>query len=180
MIEIKYSYDIEAIFKKYYGALCYYASRYVVEQEVAQDLVQDIFVKLLESKQHFETAEHLRNFLYLAVKNNCLNDLQKDTLKEKYGQYARENISTTDFPEEDVLTAEVFRNLKMAVDDLPLECRKIFYMSYFETLPNEKIAQQLNISINTVRAQKMRGKKILKDKLKKLFPLLFIFPQMFV
>lgn len=175
----KYDYQVEAVFKKYYGALCYYSSRYISDPEVVQDLVQDVFVKLIEHRQAFETPEHLRNFLYLSVKNNCFNYHQKGVLKEKHEYLIREYTPEVDFPDEEVLTAEVFRRLKEAVDELPAECRKICYMSYFEGLDNEKIAEQLHISVNTVRAQKMRGKKLLRDRLKYLLPLLLLCPELF-
>lgn len=171
--------NVETVFKKYYGALCYYASRYVTDGEIVADLVQDVFVRLLETPQSFETKEHLRNFLYLSVRNSCLNHLHKGLLKERHERYVLENEPTADIPDEDVLTAEVYRQLKEAVDDLPQECRKVLYMSYFEGIRNEMIASQLHISVNTVRAQKMRGKQLLKEKLKNLLPLLLLFPEVF-
>lgn len=170
--------NFEAIFKKYYGSLCYYATRYVVDVEVSADLVQDVFVNLLETSNSFKSAEHLRNYLYLAVRNSCLNYLHKNELKERHEHYVRENEPLAEFPDEEVLTAEVYRRLKEAVDELPLECRKILYLSYFDGVENERIAEQLQISVNTVRAQKMRGKKLLKMKLGNLLPLLFLFPEL--
>lgn len=174
-MEKKFLYNTEVIFKKYYSALCYYASRYIDDPEVIQDLVQDIFVHLIEQSQAFETMGHLRNYLYLSVKNACLNNLRKGLLKERHIKYVQDTQSVADIPSEEILTAEVYRQLKEAVDELPAECRKILYLSYFEGIDNEEIAQKLHLSVNTVRAQKMRGKKLLKDKLRNLLPLFFPF-----
>lgn len=173
------SFDVEVIFKKYYGSLCCYATHYITDSEVVSDLVQDIFVRLLESPQYFDSPEHLRNYLYLSVRNACLNYLHRNILKERHERYVIENEDTSEFPDEEVLTVEVYRQLKEAVDELPGECRKILYMSYFEGEKNEVIAARLRISVNTVRAQKMRGKKLLKEKLKNLLPLLLLFPDFF-
>lgn len=173
-----YSYRVETIFKQYYGALCYYASQYIPENEIVQDVVQDVFVRLIEMPQRFESSVHLRNFLYLSVKNACLNHLQKDVLHTRHKQFIQKHFMEHDLPDEEVLTVEVFRRLKEAVDELPEECRKIFYLSYFDGWNNEKIAEYLQISVNTVRAQKMRGKKLLKDKLKNLFPLFLVLIKM--
>lgn len=178
-MEKKFLYNTEMIFKKYYASLCYYASRYIEDAEVAQDLVQDLFVRLIEQSPSFETAEHLRNFLYLSVRNACLNNLHKNLLKQHHSQYLQQTQLIADIPSEEVLTAEVYRQLKEAVDELPAGCRKILYLSYFEGIDNEQIAQQLQVSVNTVRAQKMRGKKLLKDRLKNLLPLLLLFPEVF-
>lgn len=171
--------NVETVFKKYYGALCYYASRYIIDIEVVPDLVQDVFVRLLETPQSFDSTEHLRNYLYLSVRNSCLNHLHKNLLKERHERYVLENEPTAEIPDEEVLTAEVYRRLKEAVDGLPQECRKVLYLSYFEGVRNEMIASQLQISVNTVRAQKMRGKQLLKEKLKNLLPLLLLFPELF-
>lgn len=173
-----YAYDVEVVFKKYYGALCYYASTYICEEVMVQDLVQDVFVRLLEVPQRFSSIVHLRNFLYLSVKNACLNNLEKSAVQERHKQLIRKYIPVHDFPDEEILTAEVFRRLKEAIDELPEECRKIVCLSYFDGWDNEKIATHLQISVNTVRAQKMRGKKLLKEKLKNLFPLFLLFIKM--
>lgn len=173
------SFDVEVIFKKYYGSLCYYASNYVVNPEAVQDLVQDVFVRMIESPPVFSGPEHLRNFLYLSVRNSCVNYLKKGVLRERHEQYVLAQETLAELPDEEVLTAEVYRRLKEAVDELPAECRKVMYLGYFQGIGNEEIAAQLGISVNTVRAQKMRGKQLLRDKLKYLFPLLFLFPELF-
>ncbi len=172
--------NIEEAYKKYYGSLCYYAQNYVQDAETAQDLVQDVFVRIIETRQNFESPLHCRNFLYLSVKNACLNHLDKENVKKQYIRQAQKEIKEEEeLPDDEALLAEVFRKLKQAVDKLPTECRKIFHMSYFENQDNETIARQLSISINTVRAQKARGKQLLREKLKDLYPLIFIFPGLF-
>lgn len=169
---------IESLYKEYYGSLCYYALNYVSDMEVAQDIVQDIFVRLIEFRQRFDTPVHGRNFLYLSVKNACLNYIEHKRSKIKYLRLHREE-NETELPDKEALIAEVYRKLKKAVDELPPECRKIFYMSYVESQNNETIARELGISVNTVRAQKVRGKQLLREKLKHLYVLVFIFPELF-
>ena len=175
----QFFYNMEAVFKTYYGSLCYYASNYIEDPEIIQDLVQDLFVRMLEKPPVFEAPEHLRNYLYLSVRNACLNDLHRKLRKDQHIQYVKRTQPVSEIPSEEVLTAEVYRRLKEAVDQLPGECRKILYLSYFEGLDNECVANRLHLSVNTVRAQKMRGKKLLKEKLKHLLPLLFLFPELF-
>lgn len=169
---------IESLYKEYYGSLCYYALNYVCDMEVAQDIVQDIFVHLIEARPKFETSLHGRNFLYLSVKNASLNYIDKKRSKLKYLHLHREE-EIIELPDDEAFIAEVYRKLKKAVDELPPECRKIFYMSYIENQSNEIIARELAISVNTVRAQKMRGKQLLREKLKNLYVLIFILPEVF-
>lgn len=71
-----YKREIERCFRKYYGALCFFASRYVEDPDKAEDLVQDCFVRLLEREFSFDSEDHLKNYLYAAVRNGCLNFLR--------------------------------------------------------------------------------------------------------
>lgn len=178
-IKSDYINKIESAYKEHFGALCYYASNCIHDTEIAQDLVQDVFVHLIESQQSFQSTVHCRNFLYRSVKNACLNHLEKENIKNQYIRQTQANGNEEELPDDEALIAEVYRKLKKAVDELPSECKKIFYMSYFENQNNETIARQLSISINTVRAQKARGKQLLKEKLKNLYSLIFIFPGLF-
>ena len=50
--------NIEEAYKKYYGSLCYYAQNYVQDAETAQDLVQDVFVRIIETRQNFKSPLH--------------------------------------------------------------------------------------------------------------------------
>lgn len=172
-ISKEFTYRTEDIFKEYYAPLCYFAERFLKDDvNVVEDIVQDVFVILLEKSPSFESLEHLKNFLYLSVKNACLNHRRRLISKERYFT----EKSTEEESEEpiihEMITTEVYRELAVAVANLPTECRKVFELCYFEELPNEEVAEKLGISIFTVKAQKARGKKILKENLKELFPIL--------
>lgn len=103
--------EIESLYKEYYGSLCYYALNYVCDMEVAQDIVQDIFVHLIEARPKFETSLHGRNFLYLSVKNASLNYIDKKRSKLKYLHLHREE-EIIELPDDEVFIAEVYRKLK--------------------------------------------------------------------
>lgn len=81
--------------------------------------------------------------------------------------------------EENIILTEIHRELTAAVEKLPEECRKVFNLCYFQGLDNESTARELGLSINTVKAQKARGKKILKENLKDIFPLLMLLNPLF-
>lgn len=172
----KYSYQTELIFREYYAPLCYFASRYIENPEIGEDLVQDVFTLLIEKKAYFESELHLKNFLYISVKNSCLNYIRKENSRERYLAYkAREEDEEDNFVH-NIVATEVYKELAEAITNLPTECRKVFELCYFEGLDNEKAAEQLGVSVNTIKAQKYRGKKILKETLRDLFPLfLFLF-----
>lgn len=175
-----YSYSVESIFREYYSSLCYFAIRYVEDEIAGEDIVQDIFASLLEKKVEFSSTLHLKNFLYLSVKNACLNYLRKGNAYQKYAaKIGKESQEGEEYLVQNIIATEVYRELAEAVASLPPECRKVFEACYFEGLDNEKAAQKLGISIFTVKAQKARGKKILKENLRHLFPFIALILEFF-
>ena len=155
-MEKTYAYEVEKIFTSWYSSLCYFAFRYVQDDETARDIVQEVFVRLMEKRQAFQSEQHLKNFLYLTIKNDCLNHL-RNRLSDEF--------------ECRMIETEIFSRLRKAIEKLPRECRKVFELCYFEGMNNEKAAQTLRISIETVKAQKKRGKQILRKNLQELYPL---------
>ena len=168
--------NIEVIFKEYYGSLCYFASRFL--KDVIEDLVQDVFITLLEKKMFFQSEIHLKNFLYLSIRNSCLNYIRSMRSKDRYIASLAYEEWAENF-EESIILTEIYRELAAAVEKLPEECRKVFQLCYFQGLDNESAAQELGLSVNTVKAQKARGKKILRENLKDILPLLMLLNPLF-
>ena len=169
--------NIEVIFKEYYGSLCYFASRFLKDEEVIEDLVQDVFITLLEKKMFFQSEVHLKNFLYLSIRNSCLNYIRSTRSKDRYIASLAHEEQTEDL-EESIILTEIHRELAAAVEKLPEECRKVFQLC-FQGLDNERAAQELGLSVNTVKAQKARGKKILRENLKDILSLLMLLNPLF-
>lgn len=164
-----YRSNIEDCFRKYYAALCYFASQYTgCEGGGVEDMVQDCFVKMLEKRPVFESELHLRNYLYIAVKNNCINYINKNKIQERHGDSLISHQQDQAGSDNDVFANEVVRLLMEQIDNLPSQCRQIIRMSYVDGLDNQTVAQKLGLSINTVRAQKMRGKSILRGLMGKV------------
>lgn len=111
--------NIEVIFKEYYGSLCYFASQFLKNEEVIEDLVQDVFIALLEKKMLFQSEVHLKNFLYLSIRNSCLNYIRNTRSKDRYIASLAHEEQTEDF-EESIILAEIHRELATAVKN----CRR--------------------------------------------------------
>ena len=139
-----------------------------------EDVVQDIFITLLEKKTQFQSVIHLKNFLYLSVRNGCLNYMRNLRSRDRYIASLAYDERVESF-EENIILTEIYRELADAVNKLPEECRKVFELCYFQGLDNESAANELGLSVNTIKAQKVRGKKILKESLKDLMPFFFFF-----
>lgn len=169
----KFTYDVEVIFKEYYAPLCLFASRFLQPGCDPEDVVQEVFASFVEKKQSFKTCQHLQNSLYLSVRNACISFLRKHNSRNRYLNEL--HLGEDQTLEQAIITTEVYRELAESIDTLPPECRKIFEMSYIQGMDNDKVARELSLSINTVKSQKARGKKLLKEKLKDLYPLFLIF-----
>ena len=142
----------ETLYASYYAALCSYADGIVKDSDTAQDIVQDTLIRIWNSDRTFPDIKELTWYLYRSTYNNALFHLRT--------QASRQNILRKMVAEEVEL-----RKLRELIDRLPEERKKILLMSIQGHSGNE-IADLLGISINTVKTQKNRGFKYLREKLK--------------
>lgn len=152
-------------FDSYYGALCNHCSRIVPERSAVEDIVQEVFIKVWDGNVIFENETALSAYLYRSVTNNALKYLRDTHVEEERLQQwceAERNMSEDEFSS--VVQEEVFRKLRELIDCLPAERRKILLMS-MEGMKGEEIAEQLGVSINTVKQQKYRAYKFIKERL---------------
>ncbi|MFV0592270.1 MAG: RNA polymerase sigma-70 factor [Draconibacterium sp.] len=183
MTHKKLSYDqkadaLEALFSSNYSALCFFAFSFVKDEDEAEDIAQDAFEGLWNNYGHIEnTASAQLSYLYNSVRNKCLNRIRHNKVKDKLSD---NSLANNVLPWEDdhlgvLIRSEVYKELFNALDSLPPQCRKIYQMTYFKRMSEQEIADMLSISINTVKTQKQRGKKLLKEALKDLFSILVSF-----
>ena len=169
----------DSFFRSHYQTLCYFAYSYLNNKEMAEDIVQNIFVSLFNSQdKRFDNEKHLKYFLYKSIKNSCINELKKVTVELNTYEFLSLDIDNeSDFDIfQSIVRAETYQEILYAIDLLPERCGEVFKLAYLDMLSNEEIAQQLSISINTVKAQKNNAKKLLQKHLKHLYPIaLFLF-----
>lgn len=167
-------------FRLYYQALCYFAYHYLKEEDEAEDIVQEVFIKLLDWNEPFYNEEHLKHYLYKAVRNGCLNHIKLTGIRSGIIEGISRNT-----PEDEnnffvnVVRAEVYQEIMRAIQELPTECGRVFKLAYVDGFSNDEIAVQLSISVNTVKAQKNKAKIQLRERLKGLYPLLAFFISVF-
>ncbi|WP_439183324.1 RNA polymerase sigma-70 factor [Carboxylicivirga taeanensis] len=165
--------SFDHIFKTYYSALCLYAQKYLQDQYQAEDAVQEVFYQLLQKDETLDRYKDIRSYLYQAVRNQCLNDIRHQKVKQKHQEkIIHYNQEEKDFFS-DLISAEVYRQLAQALNHLPQQCRTVYKLS-LEGLKSIEIAEDLGISVETVKTHRKRAKKILKEQLKNLFSLLFM------
>ena len=157
--------NMEGIFRAYYPRLCYFAFTMLDNKEIAEDMVQDVFLRLQGRVNDFFAENALKSFLYLSVKNACLNQLKHKAVEEKHAVTAHLSTSEDPVALNNLIRAEVYGEVHLALMGLPNGCKKVITLSFFEGMKNEEIARKLNISINTVKTQKKRALQLLRLKM---------------
>lgn len=172
-------------FKRYYetnvSSLIRFAIRFV-PLEIAEDIVHDVF---LEMWNHQETDKDIpsRPYLFMAVRNRCLNSLKREQIKENYIHTAQLDnqilgLDYYDSYEKRIIEQEDLQLVYDEIERLPEKCRVIFKMAYLEDRKSAEIAETLELSIRTVEHQLYLGLNTLRQRLagkgkKHLFFLLF-------
>lgn len=162
------------IFNEHYQHLCFYAGKYIKDQDDAKDIVQEVLVGILEKDVNFNNPLALKAYLYTTIYHSCMNSLKSDNIHDRHHARIRRESEEADHKNYmvDRIEDEVMWELFSAIEQLPEECKKIFKLSYIEGYDIQAVADTLDISIHTVKSQRARAKKILQEKLKDLFPLL--------
>ena len=150
--------EFEIFFRKLYLPLGMYALRIVDDADVAEDMVQEAFMNTWERLEGGLEISNFKAFMYRSVRNECLSYLS--SLKEKVGEEFIPEVG-----EDEIDTS--FRDARIwrAIDELPEKCREIFLMSKRDGYSNEEIADELGISIKTVKNQMTKAFTRLREAL---------------
>ncbi len=159
------------VFDTYYPRLYSFSLKYGVDQFGAEEITENTFIKLWQKRQKIDKITSPKSYLYKMVANASINYLKAnnkniplDIAKHDY------TVSMKEF----IIEEEVHNALFNALASLPSKCRKVFELSCIEGLKYKEIAEDLNISVNTVKSQRARAIELLKAQLKDVFFLLFL------
>lgn len=159
------------LYEKYTPALRYFAAKYVDREAMVDDAVQDVFVSLWEKRKDFKTENSLKSFLYTSVKNCCLNLIRHRKVQDRYTEVVLQEEQQESFLN-NILEAEIFELLLNVFNELPPACREVYRLS-LEGKKHEEIAQELQITVNTVKKHKNNANHYMRKRLKHI--LLFVF-----
>jgi RNA polymerase sigma factor (sigma-70 family) len=165
----------EYFFNLLYKSLHHFAFRIVNDTAKAEDVVEESFIKIWERHSDFTHGKVIRSWMYTTVKNGALNRLQQLSREEKRNNYIGYNGEFEEPSiEHKIIQAEVYFEVIKYIDDLPVECKRIFNLLYKEGMSPKEASKALNLSISTIKNQKARGVglilKWLGDGEKKLKP----------
>ncbi|HLB82917.1 MAG TPA: RNA polymerase sigma-70 factor [Gemmatimonadales bacterium] len=156
----------ESAFQAYYVELCEYVLRFVGSAEAAQDLVQDLFLRLWDSRGPRDVTRLTRPYLYVAARNRALKYLRHRRVVTTWiARAACEDTPPSDTPEDLCLCAELDDVVQRAIAQLPARCRAVFMLRRREQLSYREIATRLGVSLGTVKSQMWRATLRLRAKL---------------
>ncbi|EDM36181.1 putative RNA polymerase sigma factor [Pedobacter sp. BAL39] len=165
-IELQDKQAFELLYKTHYKQLFAVAYRYVGKSESAEEVVHDVFINIWNKAAQIKIQHSIKSYLVKAVVNTSLNVIKKEKLAAgKRLKYMAEQ-TTYDHDEGNHAAEEaLLAGLESALNLLPEKCRNVMYLSRFGKLKQEEIADQLNISIKTVKNHLTYGFQKLREHL---------------
>ena len=164
----------EMVFRDYYKPLVRYGNTFLRDTDETEDVVQQVFVSLWEKRAQLDIHTSIRAVLYKAVQNACLNRIKHLKVRNAY---AEDRKWTLEYEEtsDPLHVDELNQRIRVAIENMPEQCGRIFKMSRFEQLRYQEIADQLGLSVKTVENQMGKALKIVREELKDYLPLLILF-----
>lgn len=156
------------VFKLYRSNLHRYATLFIQDDQVIEDLIQDIFVKLWFNTDELMISRSVKSYLFRMMHNSCLNYIRHQKVVDKFYKeqaYFGESVSKTHLS--DPLLKEA---LSKAIASLPKLTQDIFILSRVEGFKHEEISQRLAISKKTVEAHLTKATQKLRTELKEFAP----------
>lgn len=135
-------------------------------QQLAQDLVQEAFIKIYEQLANYKEGS-FKSWLYRVAINHCIDELRKKHYQFKNEPLQEGQLVETTHPEVIYLKKESERQLEQLLNELPEQERMILLLRYSNELSYEQIAELLKISLSDVRNKLHRSKKKMREKIRK-------------
>ncbi len=159
---------VKELFNQLYKPLIFFAENMVNNPQEAEDIVGTAFFKLTGRIEHFPSIRDVRAFLYITTRNECLDYLRKLVRNERTQEQMLYLMDYTDAQADDeMLRAKILQEVYNEIEQLPPQCRKIFKLIYTKGMTTKQIADELELSPQTVLNQKAKALTMLRGTLHK-------------
>lgn len=140
------------IFDAYHHLLGAYIFRLTGSMETAEEIVQDVFIKIWDNREELTEVRNLKAYLFVVSRNQALNALKKSLREKKhYQQWQTEQQVEEHLDSPEPLFNNQYRLLDLAINQLPPQQQKVYLLSRHERLKYAEIAIKMNISRETVK-----------------------------
>ena len=157
------------VFSDHWLSMCYLALQYLSDEQLARSAASDVMTHLWEFRDSLNIRQSLRSYLLQAVRHRCLDILGSRTARAEKSALAIDECLQAEMRDEDhplnlLLEKELEASVIRVINNLPPQTRKVFLKSRSEGLTYPQIAEQLGISVNTVRYHMKLAFNILREK----------------
>lgn len=155
------------LFEKYGTRLYQFSLKYLRDKEDAEDLLNEVFLKIWENRRSLKTDTSFQSYLFTIAYNNIRQRFLKKSREEKYIQiFAEENLVDCSRGEDQVDYIQIIQKINKVIDLLPARRKEIFNLSYKEESKNHEIANKLGLSEQFVKNQLSVARKYIISKIK--------------
>lgn len=164
----------ERLFRRYYRVLCDYGRSILGDRELAEDVVQEVFIYFWNNREVIHIQMSVKAYLYTAVRHGALNVLKKQLIERKHNPQLTEFVEflqTSEYSDEE---QEEINRIRRVMAELPKQCLKVFLMSAVDGKKYQDIADELDISINTVKTHISKAYRLIREKTSGDMPLVLL------
>ena len=164
--------SFESLFKSHFGDLVGFVCSYVNDEEVAKDIVHDVFLVVLKNQKKLDTSYSLKSYLFTLSKNYALNYLKHLRVVAMNEREVVEALQNADEELDDY--EQRMARLNEKLDELPEKQREVLMKCFVEGQTYKDVADEMGISVNSVKTHISRGLKFLRNELKEEMVMLFL------
>lgn len=148
------------LFMRYYSRLCAFVFEITRDTAVAEDIVQEFYLKLWTNRGEINISENARGYLFTSCRNAALNYIRDENAKRKN----IESLATNNISEEEISEMEDYLDaLEKCIAQLPERSKQVFLMHKFEDYSQKEISEKLNISVKTIKNQIWKSLQYLRE-----------------
>ena len=160
------------LFDLHYSPLCNFAYRITGDLNQAEDVVQDVFVRLWDKRDQMDQERNIRSYIYTMVRNHALEIIRRQSLGSKINQellYLQNDTEESPVEETEIEKIVILDQIYVSIRQLPPKCGEVFTLSKVNGLSYAQIAEHMDISIKTVENNMGKALKLLREMLNQSF-----------
>ena len=170
------------VFRLLYPRLKGYCKLFITDDNKVEDLIQETFIALWEKRNSIKPDRSIESYLFVILRNNCLNYLRNEKLEKNTSFVNIEEVSELQYlyqidllgKEEKSLEEQLVESFQEAVDELPDKMRQVFTLCKIEGRKQKEVAKEMGISIKMVEKHIAKAKEQIRKKLVDQYPVLII------